>query len=360
MLNAKQQQDLGQKISGRAEMLLVSSAPDIRYLSGFTGEGWLLYLPYQQPVLLTESRFTIQAVEESPSSHVIVLRPNESMVSLFRELCRQREVKQLGIQKEHLSVKHYEQICNALPEIQMIEADHWLQQSRESKNDQEIALIRRAGAVADEAFAEFIAQPVAGLTERALKLRLETLLYQAGAEAMAFDTIVAAGENAAKPHAVPSPRVVQQGEVLLLDFGAVVSGYHSDVSRTLFVGQVPDKIKHAFEVVQKAKNLAASTIKAGVSCREADEVARTVLREGKLEEYFTHGLGHGVGLEIHEAPRVSAGAGDDTIKEGAVITIEPGVYFEGEFGIRLEDTYVVEKTKCRPLTLSQSGPFVVK
>jgi Xaa-Pro aminopeptidase len=349
------------RIQKKADALLVSAPADIIYLSGFSGEGVLFLLPDQPGVIITDGRYIFQAQTEAPHCQVLVTGVGQSMASLLGEHCAGHTWQRLGIQKEHLSVRQLEDIQKKLPDcVTYVAIDEGMSACREIKDEVEIAKITQACRIADTAFAAFLSQDVTGCSERELRLRLEQNLYCAGAEALAFDTIVASGPNAANPHAVSSSRQVREGDVLLLDFGAVYQGYHSDISRTLFVGQVSSQTEVAFAAVLEAKEFAAQGIKAGLFCREADALARTKLRESGRDKDFLHGLGHGVGLEIHEAPRLSAGAGDAILQEGSVITIEPGIYLAGEYGIRIEDTYLVEKSNCRALTLSQCGPFVVK
>lgn len=349
------------KTQSRVDAMLVSAPADIMYLSGFSGEGVLFLLPEQPGTIITDGRYVFQAREQASQCQVLVTGSGQSVAALLGEHFQGMAWRRLGIQKEHLTVRQLENLQQRLTSCDTFVAiDLEAAACREVKDDGEIALISQACRIADTAFAAFLSQEMTGFSERELRLRLEHCLYKAGAEALAFDTIVASGPNAANPHAVPSSRRIGEGDVLLLDFGAVYQGYHSDISRTLFVGQVSQPIQTAFSAVMEAKETAAKGIRAGLLCREADALARNKLAEHHLDKDFLHGLGHGVGLEIHEAPRVGAGANNSVLQAGSVITIEPGVYRVGEFGIRIEDTYLVEKSNCRALTLSQCGPFVVK
>ena len=221
---------------------------------------------------------------------------------------------------------------------------------RECKTEEEIGKIEQAQAIAEAAFAHILEYIHEGVTEREVALELEFYMRRAGATRAAFDIIVAAGASGSVPHAIPSDEPIRRGDLVTMDFGAVVDGYHSDMTRTVAVGEVSERQKLVYDTVLRAQKASLAVLKAGVSCVEGDAAARRVIEEAGFGQHFGHGTGHGVGLEIHEEPRLSPRAGEKLLRVGQVVTVEPGIYLPGECGVRIEDMALITKEGCRNLT----------
>jgi Xaa-Pro aminopeptidase len=219
------------------------------------------------------------------------------------------------------------------------------------KEPDEIAMIERAQAITDEGFERILPKLVEGITEREAALELEWAMRQAGAEGLSFDTIMAFGESAAEPHHHPSDRPLARGDVVKMDFGALCGGYHSDMTRTVAFGDPPEEIRRIHDLVARAQQAGIDAVRAGIEGKDADAAARRVIDEAGYGERFSHSLGHGVGLEIHEGPTLRTPS-EDVLPENAVVTVEPGVYVPGLGGVRIEDMVVVTADGCRPMPRS--------
>ena len=225
----------------------------------------------------------------------------------------------------------------------------YMKQMRIIKTDEEIACITKAQRIAEAAFTKLLSSMRVGQTEKQIAAALEFMMLNLGSDGVSFPTIAASGVNSACPHAVPTDKPVQEGDFLTLDFGATYKGYHSDMTRTVVFGKPTDEMKNIYNAVWGANTDAIKAIRSDISCKLVDNVARSTLDAWGYEQYFTHGLGHGVGLEIHEGPSVSNRSGT-TLREGMIITIEPGVYIPGKYGVRIEDMCVVTKDGCNIIT----------
>lgn len=227
--------------------------------------------------------------------------------------------------------------------------DHYVEELRQIKELAEIERIARAAAIADEAFDHICGVMAPQMTEAEVALELEFFMRRRGSDGIAFDPIVASGPNGARPHAIPGQRELERGDLVVLDFGARVGGYRSDMTRTVAIGEISDDLKRLYDAVLAANEAGIAAVRAGMPCVEVDRAAREVLDQRGLGDRFTHGLGHGVGLDVHEMPTVGPRS-TQSLREGAVVTVEPGVYVEGLAGVRIEDLVVVEQAGCRLLT----------
>ncbi|MGC9316859.1 MAG: M24 family metallopeptidase [Armatimonadota bacterium] len=330
------------------DALLVSSAPNVRYLTGFSGEGLLVV--DDGALLCSDSRYAVQAAEEAPDVESAT-DGNHLQQAIAR--LESGEHRRVGFEATHLSYASFETLSGKLDGVELEPCEDEIKRLRAVKDESEIALIRRAAGVADAAFEKWREKLQPGATERGLALELERLMVLGGAERAAFETIVATGTNGAKPHARPGSREIQQGDMVVVDWGAVSEGYCSDCTRTVIVDGVDDRQREVWKAVREAQQAALAALEPGMTGREADAIAREVLEDRELAEHFTHGLGHGVGLEVHELPRLSERS-EDTIRPGMVVTIEPGVYIEGWGGVRLEELVLVTEEGGRAIT---TAPF---
>jgi Xaa-Pro aminopeptidase len=318
------------------DAFLVTALPNIRYLTGFTGTaGLLLVRPPEPPVLVVDFRYEVQGEAEAGGvAEVAVDRTN--VWSRLGQLVSRAPRGRLGFDPGHVTVADLARMERVAPG-RTVAAAGLVEALREVKAPEEVAAIRAAAALAQDALAEVLPGVSVGQTEQQVAARLEAALRMRGSEWHPFQTIVASGQRSALPHARTSDRAIGRGEWLLLDFGAIVDGYCADLTRTVVVGAPPDgRQREAYEAVRHAQAHARTAIRAGMTGREADHLARSLLASAGLAESFGHSLGHGLGLEVHEAPRLAPTV-EAVLPEGAVVTIEPGVYFPGWGGIRLED-----------------------
>jgi Xaa-Pro aminopeptidase len=331
------------------DALLVTIAENRRYLSGFTGEdngfdesaGALIIGP-RHLILATDARFELQARREAPDFNVVVYTRG-----LTRELPAMMEplaARRLGVESRRISLAWHAEILEALSgvglEVEVVPVTEMVEPQRAVKSPEEIEATRAALAVAEAVFTETTAKIRAGMTEKQIARALEAAARQAGADAMSFPTIVAAGPNSALPHAIPGNRPVAAGEPLLIDWGVRLDGYCSDTTRTFLLGTPDEAFRRIYKVVRQAQQMATAAIRPGITGREVDAVARHHIAENGYGDKFGHGLGHGTGLAIHEAPRLSP-LSDAILEKGMIVTVEPGIYIEGWGGIRLENQVVV-------------------
>lgn len=321
------------------DALLVTNLVNLRYLTGYTGSNGLAVVGHELRRFATDFRYVEQvAVELDPSfERAEVAR---DLLGAVGELVPDGPFR-LGFESRHLSVASHERLRELLGEqVQLLGVDGLIETMREVKGPEELARIRDAAALADAAFAELLEGGLVGRTERELALELDVAMRRRGAERPSFETIVAAGAHGALPHATPREVEIRRGELVVIDWGAQLEGYCSDCTRTLAAGAVGARAEELYRLVLDAQLAGLAAVRAGVSCRDADSAARAVIDAAGYGERFGHGLGHGVGLEIHEDPRLSQ-TYEGELKAGNVVTVEPGVYVPGAFGVRIEDLVVV-------------------
>lgn len=316
------------------DALLVTVSENLQYLTGFTGSSGLLLFGPEGAVLITDFRYATQAPDEVGDSAAVEIEVANLWERLGKVIA-DRGRGRIGFDRETMTVKDADRLA-ALPGITAVPTEPLIERLRTVKDSEEIAAIEAAVAVAQDALAEVLPTVAAGQTEVAVAARLEQALRIRGSEWHPFPTIVASGPRSALPHARSSERVIARGEWLLLDFGARVRGYCADLTRTVVVGTAEPRQREVYGVVHEAQLRARQGVRAGMSGREADAVARDVITAAGFGPAFGHSLGHGIGLEVHEAPRLSRTA-EEPLPAGAVVTIEPGIYLEGWGGIRLED-----------------------
>lgn len=339
-----------------AEALLVCSLPNIRYLSGFTGSAAVLIVRGEPPDLfLTDFRYREQAAEEGDAG-VEIVSAHEKPTVRAREILDERGVRRIAFERQHMSVAEWEAWRGT--GAKLIGVDGWVEALRAVKAPAEVEAIRRAAQVADRVFAEVLDRVQPGVTERELAAELDYRLVSAGAERPAFETIVAAGERAALPHARPTQRPLTRGDVVLFDYGATVDGYHSDVSRTVACGSPPAEIAAAYEVVIEAQRAAIEGLAPGLGGAEADALARDRIERAGFGDRFLHGLGHGIGLEVHEAPKLGR-TSQDRLESHTVVTIEPGIYIERIGGVRVEDDVFVGPRGVEVLTAAPKDALII-
>jgi Xaa-Pro aminopeptidase len=328
------------------DAIIFIGLPNIRYLTGFTGSDGVLVLGEDEGWFLTDSRYTTQASMEVTGASVIEYR---SKTEGLAALLTAEAVKKAGFEAEHTTVSFLKTLADASPGVELLPIGAELDDLRIIKSLDELQLLAKCAEIASEALVDILATIKPGTIEREVALALEFAMRRAGAEDKSFDFIVASGQRGALPHGKASDKVIRTGELVTIDFGAIYAGYHSDETVTVAVGTPDSRQKEIYTTVKDAHDRAMAAVRPGISLKELDGVARQFIEERGYGAYFGHGLGHGVGLEVHEKPTVSCRS-DQTAEEGMVFTIEPGIYIPGWGGVRIEDTVVVTMDGCRTLS----------
>ena len=330
------------------DQALITRPENMRYLSGYTGEG-ALFVAGGKGIIITDFRYVEQAQRESQGFAIEQTTAEHKLPQILMQLLAEGGKKQLCFEADVMTVSEYDGLCGELSGVALVPMGKWLGQMRRVKDASEIAHIEAAAKIACTAFDEVLKFAKTGMTEREIQRRLDYTMLELGSETVAFDTIAAAGPNGSLPHATPSDRPVQMGELLTLDFGAQVQGYKCDMTRTIGFGKISAELTAIYNAVHEAQRLAFALVRPGESCRAIDAAARDYL-EGLYPGAFGHSLGHGVGLQIHEAPNFSMRS-EDTLEPGHVMTVEPGVYIPGLGGCRIEDMAIItEDGYSNPIT----------
>lgn len=331
------------------EGLLILSEANRFYLTGFPSSSGFCLITQGERLFYTDSRY-IEAAGQA--IHAFTVKQESGRRSqLYREILAQQGVSRLHVEATYLDVSTFRSLEEALEGVTLVadgELDKQLLKFREIKTPQEIALMEKAAAISDAAFLQLLEVIRPGVTERELAAELEYRLKKNGGDGLAFETIAVTGANSSKPHGVPGDAVVADGDFITFDFGASYKGYLSDITRTVAVGHVTDEMKRVYDTVLKAQLAGLEAIRPGALCSHVDNVSRTIIQDAGYGDYFGHGLGHCVGIEIHEMPSLSPNC-QDVLKENMLITCEPGIYLPGQFGVRIEDTVLVTSEGSRPL-----------
>jgi Xaa-Pro aminopeptidase len=347
-------------MSGRAErlterlpdagidVLLISELANVRYLTGYTGSNGLALVGAATRTFLTDFRYVERAATEVHPSFRRV-RAERDLVEGIEDALPGGPLR-LGFEDAHTSVRQHRRLRDLLGDrIELVPVTGLVERLREVKEPAEIEAIRAATELADASFNRLIREGLAGRTEREVAIALEFDMRERGAERPSFETIVAAGPHGALPHASPREVEIRKGELVTIDWGAQLGGYCSDCTRTVAAGEPGEEAREVYALVLEAERAGVEAVRAGANGREVDGVARGVIAAGGHGEHFGHGLGHGVGIEVHEAPRLSQRSSDE-LRAGNVVTVEPGIYIPGRFGVRIEDLVVATDDGCDILT----------
>jgi Xaa-Pro aminopeptidase len=338
---------------GQPDSLLVTGLANVRYLTGFTGSAGMLFVHPGETVFLTDGRYATQSEQQLEDAGVVArieVTPAAAQGELARTMVAAAGVGRLGLEAAHVSWARQRAMAEWFPGVELFPTEGLVERLRRVKDQGEQARLAEAARIADQALAQVRDLLATGLSEDAFGRALDFEMRVLGASGPSFDTIVASGPNGAMPHHQPGARLIEAGEPVVLDFGALYDGYCSDMTRTVWVGGVrhPD-LRRAVEVVLESQAAGVAAVRSGVAARQVDRACRGVIEAAGWGDRFVHGTGHGVGLDIHEAPSVAA-TSTDTLQAGHVVTVEPGVYLPGLGGVRIEDTVVVTEDGCRPLT----------
>ncbi len=332
------------------EGLFILRPTNLRYLSGFTGADSYGLITGQEAFFITDSRYTEQASRECPDFDVVRWRdPFPPLGATISDLAGKTGLRSIGFEPAFVCYSLYREIAEALGDVAFVPAEKGVETLRYVKDDREAASIRKAAEIADRAFAALLPRIVPGAAERDLARDLAYEMERLGADGKAFDIIVASGPNGSMPHAVPSRRRLEKGDLITFDFGALCDGYRSDMTRTVVLGRATKKQKERYQLVLEAQQAGISAIRPGRLGKDVDQAAREVIVSAGLGDAFSHGLGHGVGLDIHEEPFMNSRC-ERRLEKGCVVTVEPGIYLKGWGGIRIEDSLLVEDEGVELLT----------
>lgn len=331
------------------DAVVISDPYNIRYLCGFSGGEGYLYISEKRQCMLVDSRYTIWACSECKDTDVITV--TDGYYDYFNRYISEDRVNVLALEGKHLTHYEFEKMKDKLNCGKVVSLNDEIAALRMIKDKDEVSLIEKAEAIGDAAFSYILTRLAPGMTEKEAAMEIEMYMRNNGADGLSFETIVASGPNSASPHAVPTDRKLCVGDFVTMDFGCIFKGYCSDMTRTVVIGKADEKQKEIYNIVLEAQLNAIEKLRSGITGACGDSYARDVISEAGYGEYFGHGLGHSVGLYIHEQPRLSKSE-PMILKPGMVVTVEPGIYISGLYGVRIEDVVVIEDGGVNNLTHS--------
>lgn len=335
--------------------MLVTSAVNRRYMSGFTGSSGVLLITAARAILVTDFRYRTQAPMQA--THYEFVEHGQKMAETVRDTAKEAGIRRLAFEDHEMTVAGHRGFAEALEGIELVPSGQWIEQLRIVKDEGELAVMREAAQLADRTFEYILGVLKPGMTERDVALEIEFFMRRNGATSSSFDTIVASGERSALPHGIASDRVLQSGEFVKLDFGAYYRDYCSDITRTVVLGKPTERHREIYDIVLHAQMTVLERLRPGMTGKEADAIARDLIKDAGYGDNFGHGLGHGLGMEVHESPRLSL-SGDIVLEPGMVVTVEPGIYLPGFGGVRIEDDVVLTEGGIEILTHA-SKDFIV-
>ncbi len=332
---------------GEKQGIVIHRPSNMFYLSGYTGEG-LLVLSRGVRAIVTDFRYVEQAQQQAPGFGVHQISNTVSHAHLAANLIKGANITEVLYEDDFVTVKDSGKLQEALDDVKLLPLDNRPEKLREVKDQQEVVLIEKACQISCQAFDYILTRIKPGMTEKQIRLLLDYRMLELGADAHAFSTIVASGPNGSLPHAIPGEREIAKGDMITLDFGAKYGGYCADMTRTVAVGRPDPRMKEVYNIVLHAQKTCQEAVAPGKICREVDAIARHIIGDAGYGERFGHGLGHAVGIDIHENPRLSPNCGD-TLLPGHVVTVEPGIYVPGLGGVRIENSCLVTEQGARSL-----------
>ena len=337
------------KDKGNGYCALIISPENRKYFTGFESSDGFLLVSADRAVFITDGRY-IEAAEKQISACEVMLlgKIYPQIATILKEMnCRH-----LLVESTRMTVSTYNSLKGVLKNISIstdTTLDTIINSIRSIKTRNEVESIIKAQRIAANAFEHMLKFIKVGVTEKEIALELDFYMLRNGGEGLSFETIAVSGKNSSMPHGVPSNKKIENGDFITLDFGTIINGYHSDMTRTIAVGFATDEMKNVYDIVLKAQNNCLANIRSGINCKDGDKFARSVIRDAGYGQYFTHSTGHGVGVEIHEFPNLSP-ASDSVLQVGNIVTVEPGIYIPEKFGVRIEDMALITETGCENLT----------
>lgn len=355
MTNARVQRLRDVMDSKGLEALWIESEFNRRYLTGFTGSAGYVLITKDRAILLTDFRYMTQAPQQAVDFEVI---EHAKVSDTLRGLLSDMNIKQLAFEQDHMTYVAYTTLAQELSPVELVPVSSIVEDIRMIKDAEELQIMREAAELADRTFSHILNYLKPGVSELDISLEMEFFMRKNGASATSFDTIIASGERSALPHGVASEKLLQPNELITMDFGAIYKGYCSDITRTVMLGAPSDKQKEIYNIVLESQLYALEHIRPGMTGREADALSRDIITKYGYGPNFGHSLGHGVGMEVHEFPRL-AKTGDTVLTPGMVVTVEPGIYVPGFGGVRIEDDIIITETGIEIITHSTKDLLVL-
>ena len=334
--------------------IIINNLKNVYYLTGFWGSNGTVFISRDRQILVTDARYIIAAKQEVTGFEIFAERDELATIA---KIAKDMGLSRSGFEDE-ISVSYYHRMKAAFEGLELVPQTQFVEVLRMIKDETEIATIRKACSISDQAFHDVLAFIKPGKTEIEIATFLDFRMRELGAAGLSFDTILASGINSSKPHAHPMHKPVELGEAITMDFGCLYEHYVSDMTRTIYLGHVSDEQAEIYNTVLKANQALIDQAKAGLGFRDFDKIPRDIIVEAGYGQYFTHGIGHGIGLDIHEEPYFSQ-TSTEVIKSGMVLTDEPGIYIEGKYGVRIEDDILITETGCELLTLAPKELIVI-
>ena len=334
--------------------IIINNLKNVYYLTGFWGSNGTVFISRDRQILVTDARYIIAAKQEVTGFEILAERDE---LATIEKIAKDMGLSRIGFEDE-ISVSYYHRMQAAFEGLELIPQTQFVEALRMIKDETEIATIRKACSISDQAFHDALDFIKPGKTEIEIANFLDFRMRELGAAGLSFDTILASGINSSKPHAHPMQKPVELGEAITMDFGCLYEHYVSDMTRTIYLGHVSDEQSEIYNTVLKANQALIDQAKAGLGFRDFDKIPRDIIVEASYGQYFTHGIGHGIGLDIHEEPYFSQ-TSTEVIKSGMVLTDEPGIYIEGKYGVRIEDDILITDTGCELLTLAPKELIVI-
>lgn len=344
--------------SRELDTLFVTNLTNVRYLCGFTGSNGMLLVTGRGSRFFTDGRYRTQSSDQVQGAEIFVYENPPDLGPALRKAATDLDAKAIGFEAVHVSVAKQEELEESFGVSALVSTKQIVEELRALKDSEEIDLIRTAAQMADDGFSHILDYVMPGMTEKEVALELEFYLRREGAEDASFSPIVATGERSALPHANPTEKIIEKGAFLLFDLGAKYKSYCSDLTRTVLIGDAGDRQRSVYEVIAASNEAGLKAAGPGIAAKTVDRAARDVVAEAGYPEAFSHGLGHGVGLEVHESPSVRS-TSEDVLEAGNIVTIEPGAYFEGWGGVRIEDLVVITDSGIEVLSKSSKELIVI-
>lgn len=341
------QKELNDKGAGYSALII--SPENRKYFTGFDSSDGFLLVSSDRAVFITDGRYIEAAEKQITNCEVVLLGKTYPQIA---EILSEMNCKHLLVESSRMTVATYNSLKGVLKSTSIATdstLDSIINDLRSIKAENEVESIIKAQRIAENAFEHILKFIKVGVTEKEIALELDFFMLRNGGEGLSFETIAVSGKNSSMPHGVPSNKKIENGDFITMDFGTIINGYHSDMTRTVAIGTATDKMKNVYNTVLKAQQNCLDNIKAGISCKNGDMFARSVINDSGYGKYFTHSTGHGVGVEIHEYPNLSP-ASDSVLQVGNIVTVEPGIYIPEKFGVRIEDMALITENGCRNLT----------
>lgn len=346
-----------QLLENQVDAMLITSSSNRRYITGFTGSSGYALITQNEAVFITDFRYTTQAGKQAPLFEIV--QHDGVIIDSVKEQLERLNVKTLGFEQDFVTFSIFKQFEEKFNGVELLALSQVVEKLRLVKDEEELKLVKKAAEIADNAFSYLLTVIMPGMREVEVAIALEYKMRELGADGASFDTIVASGYRSALPHGIASDKVIENGDLVTIDFGAVYKGYVSDVTRTIVMGEPSDKQKEIYNIVLEAQLNGVNNIKPGLTGKEADALTRDLINNHGYAEHFGHGTGHGIGMDVHEGPTLSP-RGEVVLSPGMIVTVEPGIYIPDFGGVRIEDDVVITQDGGEVITKTTKELIIIK